>query len=89
MLSSPVPTRNPAPRDGWRSCCRLAASYVQCAGRGELAPELKSLAAELEEKGYPAIHHSEAYVEAYLPAYRVVEEAFAAKHGWCEEALER
>jgi hypothetical protein len=61
----------------------LAASYVQCAGRGELAPELESLTAELAEKGYPAIHHSAAYVEAYGPAYRVVEEALAAEHAWC------
>jgi hypothetical protein len=67
----------------------LAASYVQCAGRGELAPELKALSAELAEKGYPAIHHSEAYAEAYQPAYRVVDEALAAEHGWCEESLER
>jgi hypothetical protein len=67
----------------------LAASYVQCAGRGELAPELKTLSAELAEKGYRAIHHSEAYAKAYQPAYRVVDEALAAKHGWCEEPLER
>jgi hypothetical protein len=62
----------------------LAASYVQCAGRGELAPELKTLSAELAEQGYPAIHHSEAYFEAYLPAYRVVDEALAVEHGWCQ-----
>ena len=62
----------------------LAASYVQCAGRGELAPEVKVLSAKLAEKGYPAIHHSEPYVEAYHPAYRVVDEALAAKHGWCD-----
>ncbi|MCW8985594.1 MAG: hypothetical protein OQK55_09640 [Thermoanaerobaculales bacterium] len=62
----------------------LAASYVQCAGRGELAPELKALSAELAEQDYPAIHHSEAYVEAYHPAYRVVDEAFAAERGWCD-----
>jgi len=61
----------------------LAASYVQCAGRGDLAPELKALSAELAAADYPAIHHSEAYVEAYKPAYRVVEEALAAEHGWC------
>ncbi len=62
----------------------LAASYVQCAGRGELAPELRTLTTELSKKGYPAIHHSEAYVEAYEPAYRVVEEVLAAEHGWCD-----
>ena len=63
----------------------LAASYVQCAGHGELSPELEALNNELAAQGYPAIHHSEAYLEAYRPAYRVVEEALAAKHGWCAE----
>jgi len=67
----------------------LAASYVQCAGRGELSPELKALSTELAEQGYPAIHHSEAYVDAYRPAYRVVDEALAAEHGWCDEPIER
>ena len=61
----------------------LATSYVQCAGRGELAPDLKALSPELADKGYPAIRHSEAYVEAYRPAYRVVDEILAAEHGWC------
>jgi hypothetical protein len=62
----------------------LAASYVQCAGRGELAPELETLTAELAEQGYPAIHHSDAYVEAYAPAYRVVDETLATQHAWCD-----
>lgn len=62
----------------------LAASYVQCAGRGELAPELKALSADLAQKGYPAIHHSEAYAEAYAPAYRVIDLAAADAHGWCD-----
>ena len=65
----------------------LAASYVQCAGRGELAPELKSLSAEFAARGYPAIHHSESYLEAYEPAYRVIDETFATRHGWCEDTL--
>ena len=60
----------------------LAASYVQCAGRGELAPELEALTAELAKTGYPSIHHSQAYVEAYRPAYRVVDEALASRYGW-------
>jgi hypothetical protein len=67
----------------------LAASYVQCAGRGELAPELKNLSAELAAEDYPAIHHSEAYVEAYEPAYRVVERFIADELGWCDKTLER
>ena len=43
----------------------------------------------MAEKGYPAIHHSETYVETYQPAYRVVDGALATKHGWCDETLER
>jgi hypothetical protein len=62
----------------------LAISYVQCAGRGELAPDLKALSTELAGKDYPAIRHSEAYVEAYRPAYRVVDEALAADYRWCD-----
>ena len=61
----------------------LATSYVQCAGRGELAPDLRALRTELAEKGYPAIRHSEAYVEAYRPAYRVVDKTLATNRGWC------
>jgi hypothetical protein len=62
----------------------LATSYVQCAGRGELAPDLKALSTELADKGYPANRHSEAYVEAYHPAYRVVDEVLAVERGWCD-----
>jgi hypothetical protein len=67
----------------------LAASYAQCAGRGELAPDLKALSAELAERDYPAIHHSTAYVEAYQPAYRLIAASLAAEHGWCEDPSER
>ncbi|MCG6949602.1 MAG: hypothetical protein LJE93_11870 [Acidobacteria bacterium] len=67
-----------------RVVLELAASYLGCAGRGELAPALEALAAELGERDFPAIHHSEAYLEAYRPAYRVVLESLAAAHGWCE-----
>jgi hypothetical protein len=62
----------------------LAASYVECAGRGELTPEIKQLADRAAEAAFPAIHHSEIYVEAYRPAYRVFEKHFAEDHGWCD-----
>ena len=81
FVSSSEPKRGESRR--MTTVLSLAASYVQCAGRGELAPELKELSTELAEKGYPAVHHSEAYVEAYKPAYRVVDEILAAEHGWC------
>ena len=82
FVSSAEPKRGESRR--MTTVLSLAASYVQCAGRGELAPELKELSAELAEKGYPAVHHSEAYVEAYHPAYRVVDEVLAIEHSWCD-----
>jgi hypothetical protein len=36
------------------------------------AAELDRIAAQAEESGYPAFHHSPAYSRAYRPAYRVV-----------------
>ncbi len=82
FVSSAEPKRGESRR--MTTVLSLAASYVQCAGRGELAPELKELSTELAEKGYPAVHHSEAYVEAYHPAYRVVDEVLAIEHSWCD-----
>ncbi len=35
-------------------------------------PQVLDLAAGLEEQGYPAVHHSQRYAEAYRPAYRLV-----------------
>lgn len=49
-------------------CQRL----LQASGRASEAARLQTLAAELRAKGFPAIHHSAAYREAYQPAYRVV-----------------
>ncbi len=49
----------------------------------ELAEGLERLGGKLAPEGYPAIHHSEAYIEAYRPAYRVVTSDSAAVHGWC------
>ena len=34
--------------------------------------EMENFFAEMEKKGFPAIHHSKAYKDAYQPAYRVV-----------------
>jgi len=36
------------------------------------AAELERMAAQAEESGYPAFHHSPAYSRAYRPAYRVI-----------------
>jgi hypothetical protein len=67
----------------------LAARWLPCAGRGALAPELRALAAEMAAEGYPAIHHSDIYREAYQPAYRVLSAELAAAQGWCGESSER
>lgn len=47
----------------------------------EIGIPAEKMAAFVEEyagAGYPALHHSAAYREAYLPAYRVVRKEFAA-----------
>jgi hypothetical protein len=36
------------------------------------ASELEALFTRQEQQGYPAVHHSEGYADAYRPAYRVV-----------------
>ncbi len=38
--------------------------------------ELRRFFARMEAHGYPAVHHSKEYREAYRPAYRVVARAF-------------
>jgi len=63
---------------------RLASSWLKCASRPDLSQELEDLAAELADKGYPAVHHSEDYREIYRPAYRVVTADIAEAHRWCE-----
>lgn len=52
---------------------RLAAAVRWCRRYlPQQAAELERLAAEAEESGYPAFHHSPAYGRAYRPAYRAV-----------------
>ena len=67
----------------------LGVRWLRCAGRGELSSELAEFAVEMAAEGYPAVHHSELYREAYLPAYRVVDGAEAAAHGWCGVTFEQ
>jgi hypothetical protein len=62
----------------------IVVRWLRSDGQKELANSLGHLGAKLASNGYPAIHHSEAYVEAYRPAYRVITSARAAAHGWCE-----
>ena len=63
--------------------------WLRSDGEKELADALERLDAELAAKNYPAIHHSEAYIEAYRPAYRVITSGRAAVHGWCMPHVKR
>jgi len=62
---------------------KIVVSWLRSDGRENLADVLEHLGAEFAQQGYPAIHHSAAYVEAYHPAYRVITSKRAAAHGWC------
>jgi len=61
----------------------IVVKWLRSDGRRNLADALQRLGDELAPKDYPAIHHSDAYVEAYRPAYRVITSEHAAAHGWC------
>ena len=67
----------------------IVVRWLRSDGPEDLADALEQLGAELAPKGYPAIHHSEAYLEAYHPAYRVISSERAAAHGWCGPHVER
>jgi len=48
---------------------------VELARQGSLPfspAELEAHFATLKRKGYPAVHHSKSYADAYRPGYRVV-----------------
>jgi hypothetical protein len=60
-------------RGSWKSIERYW-EYVQ-GMVGELPfeeTELRNYIGRMKERGYPAVHHSEAYGRAYRPAYRVI-----------------
>jgi uridine kinase len=51
------------------------AAFRQCCADGELpypAEELDAYIESYKAQGYPPVHHSDAYRDAYTPAYRVV-----------------
>ena len=52
--------------------------------RYQLAGQLEDLATRLADEGFPPVHHSEPYVAAYGPAYRVVTVELARQNGWCQ-----
>jgi len=51
---------------------RDAGRVLEEVGRIEEARRLQALAPEMAARSYPAGHHSQAYTDAYHPAYRVV-----------------
>ena len=67
----------------------IVVKWLRSDGEKELADSLEHLGAKLASKGYPAIHHSETYIEAYHPAYRVITSKGAATHGWCVPHVKR
>jgi len=64
----------------------VAGGSLRFAGHGEVATALGELGRRLEAEGYPAVHHSGAFREAYRPAYRVVMKELAVEHRWCQES---
>ena len=70
--------------DRMRVAIAAAEEVLLARDRGEIAAELRELAVALAATGYPAVHHSDRYREAYAPAYRVVTHAAATENGWCE-----
>jgi len=55
-----------------RSRLDAAVALLGSRNQREFAQDLRELAIKMADAGYPAIHHSERYVAAYHPAYRVV-----------------
>jgi len=52
--------------------------------RWDLAGHLEELRGRLAAESYPAVHHSDTYIVAYRPAYRVITLELAQQNGWCE-----
>jgi hypothetical protein len=67
----------------------LVVKWLHSDRQKQLATQLEKLGRDLAKQDYPVIHHSQAYIKAYKPAYRVVAAELAAPYGWCESSLER
>ena len=66
--------------DGLRRLEEMLEAASELAKKGRLPfseEELKRAAEQWKKEGYPAVHHSEEFREAYRPAYRVVAESYA------------
>ena len=69
--------------EAMRRALDAAAVWLRRNGRTATADDLDRLRDETEPRGFPAVHHSEAYRAAYHPAYRVVLDQIAHENGWC------
>jgi hypothetical protein len=62
----------PASRDKLVKFCGCLGDLAQAGGIPFGRTQVEEYFADIANKGYPAIHHSETFREAYRPAYRVV-----------------
>jgi hypothetical protein len=61
----------------------LVVQWLQTDSRQDLGRDLQELARTMAKEGYPPVHHSAAYRQAYEPAYRVIQASIASTSGWC------
>jgi hypothetical protein len=62
---------------------RAAVLWLESSGNIELSAGLEALRIEQRQRGFPALHHSDAFRAAYHPAYRIILADRAHDHGWC------
>ena len=75
MLKAMIETANSnsGTKEEMEKAVSEACAFLKKLEKNELAESLKSLAETHAPNGYPALRHSEAYREAYWPAYRIVD----------------
>ena len=71
-LRSLHPERLEGSRDKLRKFCSCVGDLVQSGGIPFSKERVADYFTEVAAGGYPAVHHSKAYRDAYRPAYRVV-----------------
>ena len=49
--------------------------------------EMRAFMVDMGGRGFPAVHHSPAYEQAYAPVYRVTARAFLEQLGWQAETV--
>ena len=62
-----------------------AVEHLRNAGSADMAGTLHALRAELLERGFTAVRHSQAFRQTYAPAYRIVTRELADSAGWCDD----